>query len=81
MGMLTPFDGTNCLSRSEGAKIENLQVLEQGAYEYSGFESYSLYSDWRPATGPFGMWFGTADCIPSYLHFGTDGSVSIYSGD
>ncbi len=81
MGMLNPFDGTNCLSRSEGAKIENPQVLEQGAYEYADFGNYSLYSDWRPAIGPSGTWFGTADCIPSYLHFGSDGSVSIYKGE
>jgi hypothetical protein len=78
MAMSKPFDGTNCLSRSEGAKITNLMVMESGTDKYLDFGDYKLYSEWKPSVGAYGMWFGTADCIPSYLHFGTDGTVSIF---
>lgn len=91
MAMSKPFDGENCLSRSEGAKISNLQVLKRDQRQeldqalgqgsdsaYTDFGSYKLYQEWRPSVGTHGMWYGTADCIPSYLHFGDDGTVSIY---
>lgn len=93
MAMSKPFDGANCLSRSEGAKIANLKVLkqDQGPFSdqaleqgsdsaYTDFGSYKLYQEWRPSVGAHGMWYGTADCIPSYLHFEEDGTVSIYKG-
>ncbi len=80
MAMSKPFDGTNCLSRSEGSRIADLKVLAPDSEQYSDFENYQLYSEWKPAVGANGMWFGTADCIPSYLHFGADDSVSIYKG-
>ncbi|HWQ77657.1 MAG TPA: stalk domain-containing protein [Anaerovoracaceae bacterium] len=80
MAMSKPFDGKNCLSRSEGARIANLKVLETDSEQYSDFENYKLYSEWKPAVGARGMWFGTAECVPMYLHYGADGSVSIYNG-
>jgi hypothetical protein len=79
MGMSRPFDGKNCASKSKGAKIADLEVLAAGAGQYSDFESYELYREWRPSAGG-GMWFGTADCIPVYLHDEADGAVSIYNG-
>jgi hypothetical protein len=79
MAMSDAFDGTNCRSISKGAKIENLKVLEYGAEQYTDFDGYNLYSEWKPAAGKGGMWFGTAECIPSWLHYGEDGSVSIYN--
>lgn len=78
MAMSKPFDGTNCLSRSEGAKIENLKVLKLNSGKYTDFEGHELYREWKPEVGANGMWFGTAECVPSYLHYGPDGSVSIY---
>lgn len=80
MAMSKPFDGKNCLSRSEGARIENLKVLEPGASQYSDFESHPLYSEFKRSVGAAGTWFGTVDCMPMYLHYGADGSVSIYNG-
>lgn len=80
MAMSKPFNGTNCLSRSEGSKITNLMIMKSGTDKYSDFGTYKLYSEWKPTVGAYGMWFGTADCIPSYLHFGTDDTVSIYKG-
>ncbi|MDD4564521.1 MAG: stalk domain-containing protein [Eubacteriales bacterium] len=79
MAMSKPFDGKNCLSSSEGARIANLKVKERNA-GYSDFESHPLYSEFKRSIGAVGMWFGTADCIPMYLHYGADGSVSIYNG-
>lgn len=78
MAMSKPFDGDNCLSRSEGAKITNLEVMKFDSNRFQEFETQQIYREWKPASGKYGMWFGTADCIPSYLHFGPDGSVSIY---
>ena len=80
MAMSKPFDGANCQSQSLNSKIANLKVSEFGSDQYSGFEEYKLYSEWRPTTGQSGMWFGSADCIPSYLHIGEDDTVSIYKG-
>jgi len=79
MAMSEPFDGTNCRSISKGAKIANLKVLEWGADRYADFDDYALYSEWKPAAGAHGMWFGTVDCIPSWLHYGKDGTLSIYN--
>ncbi|MEL7656193.1 MAG: stalk domain-containing protein, partial [Bacillota bacterium] len=80
MAMSKPFDGNNCSSQSLYSKIVNLKVSEFGSDKYSGFEEFKLYSEWKPTTGANGMWFGSADCIPSYLHFGEDSSISIYKG-
>ena len=80
MAMSKAFDGANCPSQSMNSKITNLKVSEFGLDQYNGFEEYKRYSEWKPKSGNNGMWFGSADCIPSYLHFGTDGSVSIYKG-
>lgn len=78
MAMSKPFDGTNCPSKSENSKISNMKVSEINSDQYKSFSDYQLYSEWR-ANSKGGIWFGTADCIPSYLHFGADGSVSIYN--
>ncbi|WP_419820981.1 copper amine oxidase N-terminal domain-containing protein [Anoxybacterium hadale] len=91
MAMSNPFDGTNCFSQSEGAKIRALQVtkgwntdsaasIETNANDnkYQDFDTYPLYHLWRPEVGAFGMHYGTVDCIPSYLHQEADGSISIY---
>lgn len=78
MAMSKPFDGINCLSRSENSKIHDLKVSVLGSDQYFGFGDYELYSEWISTVGANGMWFGTADCIPSYLHHGSDGSISIY---
>jgi hypothetical protein len=74
----TVNDGTNCLSRSENSKIANLTVSVLNSDQYLDFKNYELYSEWMPTIGVGGTWFGTADCIPSYLHNETDGSISIY---
>jgi len=78
MAMSKTFDGTNCLSRSENSKIANLTVSVLNSDQYLDFKNYELYSEWMPTIGVGGTWFGTADCIPSYLHNETDGSISIY---
>lgn len=78
MAMSKAFDGSNCFSRSENAKISNVKVSLLESDEYIDFNSFPLYSEFNPALGENGLWFGTADCVPSYLHMGSDGSVSIY---
>lgn len=78
MAMSKAFDGTNCFSRSDNSKIDNLEVSEVNSDLYLNFKNYELYSEWRPTIGVSGTWFGTVDCIASYLHIGTDGSISIY---
>ena len=78
MAMSKPFDGANCYSRSEGARIAEIKVSKSGSDQYSDFGNYKLYSLWRPEVGTFGMLYGTADCIPSYLHTADGGYLSIY---
>lgn len=78
MAMSKTFDGTNCFSRSDNAKISNVRVSLLNSDEYLDFDSFPLYREFRPTVGANGMWFGTADCVPSYLHMGADESVSIY---
>ncbi|MDF3000592.1 MAG: copper amine oxidase N-terminal protein [Bacillota bacterium] len=91
MAMSKPFDGENCFSRSEGAKITALQVLKGWNADsvtsteisitdnkYQNFDTYPLYHLWRPEVGAFGMHYGTVDCIPVYLHESSDGAISIY---
>ena len=78
MAMLRTFDGSNCHSASRGAKFCELQVSAVSSESYVPMETYPLYSNWQPQTGPAGMWYGTVDCIPSYLHSEADGSLSIY---
>lgn len=80
MAMSKTFDGTNCLSQSKHSKFDNLTVSLLSSDQYLDFKYYELYSEWRPTIGVSGTWFGTADCIPSYLHTETDGSISIYKG-
>ena len=76
MAMSKPFDGTNCPSVSIGAKISNLKVSTSPSDQYSDFADFTLYGEYRPA-GTGGFWYGTAECIPTYLHYGNDGSISI----
>jgi hypothetical protein len=78
MGMTKSFDGTNCESRTENSKIENVKVSMLNSDQYYDFTDHVLYSEWKPTVGAKGTWFGTADCIPSYLHVGMDGAISIY---
>lgn len=78
MAMSKVFDGTNCFSQSKGAKIENLKVSELQSEAYMDFNSFPFYHKWSPNSGAAGMWFGTVECIEDYLHYGTDGSISIY---
>ena len=80
MAMLKIFDGSNCLSRSEQAHISQLMVSAWDSETYGDFNDYELYSRWQPDTGINGMWYGTVDCIPSYLHYEKDGFISIYKG-
>ena len=77
MAMTEKFDGENCFSRSVGAKISNTEVRMGGSDEYHDFTGYPLYSEWRPFVGAAGMWYGTANCVPSYIHYEPDGKVSI----
>lgn len=78
MAMSKVFDGTNCFSQSKGAKIENLTASKIESDAYIDFDNFQLYHKWSPNLGTAGMWFGTVDCIEDYLHYGMDGSVSIY---
>ena len=80
MAMTKTFDGTNCLSRAVNSKIANLKVSPMNSDQYLDFKKYELYSEWRPTIGAGGTWFGTVDCIPSYLHNDENGSISIYAG-
>lgn len=79
MAMSKPFDGSNCVSRISHSKIANIQVstLKSGD-QYMDFGEFDLYKEWKPEIGTAGMWFGTAECIPSYLHKASDGTISIY---
>jgi len=78
IAMSKTFDGTNCFSRSDNCKIDNMKVSEVKSDLYLNFKNYDLYSEWRQTIGVSGTWFGTVDCIPSYLHIGADGAISIY---
>nr|WP_315025063.1 stalk domain-containing protein [uncultured Aminipila sp.] len=78
MAMSKAFDGTNCFSQSKGAKFENLKVSKIESNAYIDFDNFELYHKWNLNSGAAGMWFGTVDCIADYLHYGMDGSVSIY---
>src|SRR5665647_2647337 len=79
IAMSKPFNGSNCISRSENSKITNLMVSTvAGGDQYTDFAQFKLYKEWRPEIGANGMWYGTAECIPSYLHRASDGSLSIY---
>ncbi len=78
IAMSKPFDGTNCFSRSDHSKITNLKVSMANSDLYLDFNHYKLYKEWKPAVGANGTWFGTVDCIPSYLHIEEDDSISIY---
>ncbi len=81
MAMSKVFDGSNCFSQAKGAKLENVKVSKTGTDSYSDFYGYELYHKWNPSLGKSGMWFGTADCISSYLHYDQDGGVSIYKAN
>jgi len=79
MGMNKGFDGQNCFSKSIGAKISNLEVCTFGSSHYSDFSDYPLFSSWRPEIGASGMWFGTSNCVPSYIHYEPNGKISLYN--
>jgi len=72
MAMSVPFDGMNCPSSSIGARIENLTVSEYSLESYIDIAHYDLYREYKN-----GIWYGTVDCIPAYLHFRDDGAISI----
>lgn len=78
MAMSKVFDGNNCFSQSKGAKIENLKASKLESDAYTDFNHFEFYHKWNPNSGAAGMWFGSVDCIEDYLHYGVDGSVSIY---
>lgn len=73
MAMTEVFDGTNCHSRSEGAKVANVTVRKAGSDRFVPFESLPLYEQTVN-----GIRFGSAECVPGYLHYGADGSVTIH---
>jgi hypothetical protein len=72
MAMSKPFDGTNCLSRLDNAKVTNLKA------DGEDFDRLSRQPEWRPGVGSVGMQFGSADCVPAYVHMAEDGYVSLY---
>ncbi|MBN7771996.1 stalk domain-containing protein [Clostridium aminobutyricum] len=78
MAMSKIFDGSNCFSKSENAKIANIKVSTINTESYSDFDAFDLYRSWKPKGETERMWYGTVECIPSYLHYNSDGSVSIY---
>ncbi|WP_027399356.1 copper amine oxidase N-terminal domain-containing protein [Anaerovorax odorimutans] len=77
MAMSKAFDGSNCMSRLENAKISDLKVSVFNKDQYTDFNDYELYSEFRKQ-GASGIWFGTVECIPSYIHNESDGTISIY---
>jgi hypothetical protein len=74
MAMSKPFDGENCLSRLENAKVENVKA------DGFDFDTRPPYREWRADIGD-GVLFGSADCVASYIHRAPDGSVSIWKGE
>lgn len=78
IAMSKNFDGTNCFSRSDNCKISNMKVSKVNSDLYLDFKNYNLYRKWKAKIGVSGTWFGTVECIPSYLHIGKDGAISIY---
>ncbi|HZK71511.1 MAG TPA: hypothetical protein VFD03_08360, partial [Clostridia bacterium] len=59
IAMSKPFNGSNCISRSENLKITNLMVSTvAGGSQYADFAQFTLYKEWRPEIGANGMWFG-----------------------
>ncbi|MDO4539656.1 MAG: glycosyl hydrolase family 18 protein [Syntrophomonadaceae bacterium] len=79
MAMSKPFDGANCFSRSEHAGLSNLRVCTIDSGLYTDFGAHALYHEWRPEVGQGGIWYGSADCLPAYLHYAADGKVSIFA--
>ena len=78
MALTNEFNGWNCHSKLIGVKISNLCVRAFGEEYYSDFSNYPLYSKWRSDVGVNGMWYGTVNCVPSYIHYEQDGEISIY---
>jgi len=78
MAMTKHFDGQNCFSSFKGAKISSLKVRSFNNANYTDFSDYALYSDWRASAGGSGVWYGTAVCVPSYVHIESDGIISVY---
>lgn len=78
MAMLKTFDGTNCQSRSTQAKIAQPKVSTIDSDEYTDFNDHTFYQLWRPDIGKSGTLLGTAECIPTYLHYDEEGYLSIY---
>jgi hypothetical protein len=81
MAMTKLFDGQNCLSKSIGAKITDVEVRVSGSEDYHEFGDFPPYSSWRPDIGVSGMWFGSSNCVPAYIHYESDGGISIYSAE
>ncbi len=78
MAMLRAFDGENCYSKSLHSKITNLKASTISSETYIDFESFPKYQEWKAKAQGGGTWYGTIDCIPSYLHYEADGWISIY---
>jgi hypothetical protein len=78
MATTKKFDGQNCTSKSIGAKVSNVKVRAYSTATFNDFADYALYASWRPDVGASGMWYGTSDCVPSYIHYEPDGKISIY---
>lgn len=68
------FDGTNIVGKSLNQKWDSVQVSLHNSDYYYSWGSYSEYSYWDTTKN---MWYGTIDCIPSYIHR-SNGYVSIY---
>lgn len=78
MAMSKVFNGSNCLSRSEGSKIANIKVSTLQTGDYADMDQYDLYRHWKTGAGGQKIWYGTVECLPSYLHYQSDDSISIY---
>ncbi len=73
MAMSVPFDGTNCPSSSTDCRIYNLAVSKNAKDNYTDAAQYELYSAYKN-----GIWYGTAECTPDYIHYNNSEEVSIY---
>lgn len=73
MAMSVPFDGTNCPSSFTDCRIYNLAVSEKARDGYTDAAHYELYSAYKN-----GIWYGTSECTPDYLHYNDSEGISIY---
>ncbi|QIB68826.1 hypothetical protein Ami103574_05590 [Aminipila butyrica] len=81
IAMSKVFDGSNCPSSFTGARLDNVQVSRIGEEIYRPLTDYPQYYRWNRTSGASGMWLGTVDCVPNYIHYLPDGSLSIYKGE